>query len=111
MGATLTELRRTYASGIDITDCVPLEKIDSSNIQGFILNEEEAVSHLREIKASEKQALRFCNGGQLSFERIHCENIKENELFRVKFAEKLLGIGFADLEKNQIGIKCILNYL
>ncbi len=111
VGATLTELRRTYASGIDISACVPLEKIDKCNISDFILNEETAVSHLREIKVTEKQALRFCNGGQLSFERIHCEDIKENELFRVKYAQKLLGIGFADLEKSQIGIKCILNYL
>ncbi len=110
-GATLTALRRTYASGIDISGCIGLEKLDDTNISGYILNEEAAVSHLREIYVTEKQAVRFCNGGQLGFDRIHINEIKPDELFRVKFGEKLLGIGFADCEKRQIGIKCVINYL
>ena len=110
-GATLTGLRRTYASGIDVSSCVSLELLDQENITERLLNEEIAVSHLREIKVTEKQAIRFCNGGQLGFERIKTENIKPDELFRVKYGEKMLGIGFADFEKSQIGIKCIINYL
>ena len=36
-------------------------------------------------------------------------DIKENELFRIKFEDTLLGIGFADFEKREIGIKCVIN--
>lgn len=108
-GATLTELKRTYASGFSICDCVNVEKLNSENIAEYLLNEELAVAHLREINVTEKQAIRFCNGGQLGFERIKVQNIVQDELFRVKFAEKLLGVGFADFEKSQIGIKCVIN--
>lgn len=110
-GATLTELKRTYASGFDISQCVSLEKLDENNISQHILNEETAVLHFREINVTEKQAIRFCNGGQLGFDRIHTENIKPDELFRVKYNDKFLGIGFADFERQQIGIKCVINYL
>ena len=111
VGATLTSLRRTYASGFCISQCTPLEGLDSDNISQYLLNEEAAVSHLREINVTEKQGVRFCNGGQLAFERIHIENIAPNELFRVKYGAKMLGVGFADYEQKQIGIKCIINYL
>ncbi len=109
-GATLSGLRRTYASGFDISQCISLDSLDSENISEHILSEEVAVSHLREIQITEKQAVRFCNGGQLGFERIRVNDIKPDELFRVKYGEKLLGIGFADYENSQIGIKCIINY-
>lgn len=109
-GATLTALRRTYASGFDIESCIRLDDIDDKGISKYLLNEELAVSHLREIKVTEKQAVRFCNGGQLGFERLKIKDICDNELFRIKLGEKFLGIGFADIEKSQIGIKCIINY-
>lgn len=111
-GATLSGLKRTYASGFDISECVSLDKLNSENIWEYILSEEKVVSHLAQISITEKQAIRFSNGGQLSFDRLNLDSSKvtENELFRVKLGEKLLGIGFADLKNSQIGIKCILNY-
>lgn len=109
-GATLTELERTYASGFDITDCVKLEELEEKDIGGFILNEEVAVSFLPSINVTEKQAVRFTNGGQLSFERLHLKQACEGQLFRVKYNDLLLGIGFANTEKQEIGIKCIINY-
>lgn len=108
-GATLTELRRTYASGFDIKECVPLEKVKENKAAAYILNEEIAVKHLREIFVTEKQAVRFCNGGQLGFERLKINDIKPSEMFRVKFGDKLLGIGIADNIKREIAIKCIIN--
>lgn len=109
-GATLSGLNRTYASGFDIADCVDLKTLNNENIQQFILNEEIAVKHLREINVTEKQAVRFSNGGQLGFERLKEKDFLANELFRVKYNSKLLGIGFADCEREQISIKCIVNY-
>lgn len=108
-GATLSALRRTFASGFNIDSCVALENLNNENIEKHILSEETAVMHLREIAVTEKQAIRFCNGGQLGFERIKVCNIKENEMFRVKYQDKLLGIGIADFENKEIAIKCVIN--
>lgn len=111
-GATLAGLERTYASGFNISECMPLDKLSGENIGEYILSEEKAISYLPQINVTEKQAVRFSNGGQLGFDRLRLDlnKVTENELFRVKFGEKLLGIGFADCERAQIGIKCILNY-
>lgn len=109
-GATLVSLNRTLAAGFDISDCVNLEDLTEENITEFILGEEKAVLNFREINITEKQAVRFCNGGQLGFERLKVSDFKDGELVRVKFGGILLGIGMADCEKSHIAIKCILNY-
>ncbi len=108
-GATLAELERTATCGFDISDCVALENLNSDNITMQIMSEEKAVMHLRKVSVTEKQTVRFCNGGQLDFSRLHIENISENELFRVKYKDKFLGIGIADIPNNRLNIKCIIN--
>lgn len=109
-GATLTGLERTYASGFDISDCVSLDCLTSENFEDYLLSEEKAVEYLPAVSVTEKQAIRFCNGGQLSFDRINIKQVTDGELFRVKYGDTFLGIGFADTEKAQLGIKCIINY-
>jgi len=109
-GATLTELERTYASGFSVKDCVSVEELNEQGAEKFLFNEEKAVEYLPEIRVTPKQAVRFCNGGQLGFDRLHLENVENCSLYRVKLNDLLLGIGFADTENEQIGIKCILNY-
>ncbi len=108
-GATLCELIRTASCGFNISECVSLEELTEENVHNFILSEEKAVMHLRQVQITQKQAVRFCNGGQLDFERLHIENIVENEMFRVKCQDKLLGIGIADLGNKRLNIKCIIN--
>ena len=112
-GATLYSLRRTKTSEFEIEDCVPLENLTEENIGNHILSEETVVSHLREIFVTEKQAVRFCNGGQLSFDRLHTptDDFGENELFRIKHNNIFLGVGVADLENRQIAIKCVMRNL
>ena len=109
-GATLYSLRRTKTSEFEIEDCVPLENLTEENIGNHILSEETVVSHLREIFVTEKQAIRFCNGGQLSFDRLRIptDDFGENELFRIKHNNIFLGVGVADLENRHIAIKCII---
>lgn len=109
-GATLSELDRVMTSGFDIEKCISLDDINEENIGNYLLNEEVAVSHLRALSVTKNQAVRFCNGGQLAFERLNVENFKENELFRIKYKNQFLGIGLADCQKQQIAIKCIVNY-
>ena len=108
-GACLTELRRTYTGGFSIEDCVRLDTLNEENITEHIISEERAVDYLREVLVTEKQAVRFCNGGQLDLERLKIKALKNGELVRVKLNDKFLGVGFADLEKNQLAIKCIIN--
>ncbi len=108
-GATLTALERTSACGFAIEKCVKLEDLNEQNVADYIVSEETAVMHLRAVNITEKQAVRFCNGGQLDFSRLHIENITENELIRVKFQDKFLGVGVADIPNGRLNIKCIIN--
>ena len=107
--ATLSTLRRTATSGFDISKCVPLDSLTSDNIKDNILPEETALSAFREVNVTEKQAIRFCNGGQLDIDRLKLTNFSDNELFRVKFNDKFLGLGFIDVKKHQLAIKCVIN--
>lgn len=109
-GATLSSLCRTYASGFELNSCINPQLLSEDNVTDYILNEEVAVSHLPIIKVSEKQAVRFCNGGQLGFDHLRIKEVLDGQLFRVKQEDLFLGIGFADNDKRQIGIKCIINY-
>ncbi len=108
-GATMTELRRIATSGFNINDCISLDALNEENIADYILNEEKAVENLREIRVTEKQALRFSCGGQLSFDRLKASFNEKDELFRVKFNDVFLGLGRADLEREELAIKCVIN--
>lgn len=108
-GATMTELRRIATSGFKIEDCVSLDLLNEENIADYILSEEKAVENLREISVTEKQAQRFSCGGQLSFERLKASFNEEDELLRVKYKDVFLGLGRADLENEELAIKCVIN--
>ena len=110
-GATMTELVRTSTSGFNLEQTVSLDDLTRENIGDYILPEETALSYLREIAVTEKQAIRFSNGGQLAFERLKNAVFEDGELVRVKFGNKFLGVGYADNEKQQISIKCVINKL
>lgn len=108
-GATMTDLVRTDTAGFNISETVSLDELTRENVKDYLLPEETALSYLREISVTEKQAVRFSNGGQLSYERLKNTNFEENELLRVKYDDKFLGVGYADNENKQIAIKCIIN--
>ena len=110
-GATMTALRRNATCGFSEEDAVKLDDLTEENISQYLKSEEWAVRHLREVNVSEKQAIRFSNGGQLGFDRLRETNFGSGELLRVKHKDKFLGIGYADNEKEQIAIKCIINRL
>lgn len=110
-GATLKGLERSYAAGFDIENCVKLEDLNEDNISEYIISEENAVVGLDKINVTEKQAVRFCNGGQLGFDRLKNADFSQGQLLRVKHNDLLLGIGYADCQNQQVAIKCILNYL
>jgi len=109
-GATMTELIRTATGGFDIKDAVSLDDLTRENITEFILPEETALAHITEVKVTEKQAVRFSNGGQLSYERLKNADFADGQLLRVKFGDKFLGVGYADNANAQIAIKCVINH-
>ncbi len=108
-GAVMTGLRRNSTCGFSEEAAVRLDELTPENIGEYIKNEEWAVRHLREVSVTEKQAIRFSNGGQLSYERLKCFDFTDGELVRVKFCDKFLGIGYADNENLQLAIKCVIN--
>lgn len=108
-GATMTELVRTATSGFCLDSAVSLDDLTKDNIRGFIKPEEEALFYLSEVKVTEKQAVRFSNGGQLSYERLKMNNFSDGQLVRVKFENQFLGVGVADNQKEQLAIKCVIN--
>ncbi len=107
-GAVMTELTRTKTGSFSLEQCVDLDSLNYENIGEYLLSEELAVEHLPCINVSEKQAVRFSNGGKLDFDRLKGE-IKDGEYYRIKHNESFIGIGYADGEKREIRIKCLIN--
>lgn len=109
-GACLSSLCRTYTGGFSLSQCVSPDALNERNISEYILSEEKAVEYLKEVQITKKQAVRFSNGGQLGFERLKGITFSENELVRVKCENLFLGIGRADIAKDQLAVKCVINY-
>lgn len=109
-GATMTALERTATSGFKIEDTVSLDKLTKENIEDFIKPEEEALSYLQEVNVTEKQAVRFSNGGQLSYERLKNTDFFDGELVRVRRGDLFLGVGIADNKNGQLAIRCVINH-
>lgn len=108
-GATLVSLCRTESSGFDIKDCADLNALDEKNIKDYIIDEEVAVSHFKAVNVTEKQAIRFSNGGKLALDRVKIEDCKDREIIRVKYKKRFLGLGTVDLAGGELAIKCIIN--
>ncbi len=108
-GATMTELCRTATGGFDISETVSLDDLTRENIENYLLPEETALKNLPEVFVTEKQAIRFGNGGQLAYERLKNADFKDDQLLRIKHNNIFLGVGFADNQNQQIAIKCVIN--
>ncbi len=108
-GATMSELVRTYTGGFSIENTVSLDDLTKENIKTYILNEETALLNLPQISVTEKQAIRFSNGGQLDYERLKNPTFENGQLVRVKYGDKFLGVGIADNQNAQVAIKCVIN--
>ncbi len=106
-GACLAELQRTQTAGFSLRDCVSLEELSRDSVSTHLISEENAVRHLRVVSVTSKQGRRFCHGGQLDFDRLPISAPGNGELFRVKWEDRFLGIGRADLENSRLAIQCV----
>ncbi|MBQ7288959.1 MAG: tRNA pseudouridine(55) synthase TruB [Clostridia bacterium] len=107
-GAILTALRRTSTGGFSITDCVTLEGLQERP-QDFLLPLVRAVEHLPAVSVSEKQAIRFQNGGVLDLNRLQGLLPIPEIPVRVMQGDRLIGIGAVDREANALRIRCVLH--
>ncbi len=94
-GAVMTGLRRTMAAGFTETDCITLAEARELAEAGTLVDRlrpvETAFAVFPTVRVTEKQAIRFQNGGALSLERL-CQPVTDR--VRVYGADgAFLGLG------------------
>ena len=108
-GATMTSLCRTFACGIEISECFTLEELnqlkENGEIEKAVIPVEKLLLEYPEIHVTENQAKRFSNGGSLMRERVR--NIKENGIYRVYGNGEFLGLG--ELTETDLLVKRVYN--
>lgn len=111
-GAVLTELRRTKTAGFAAEDCISLKNLDSDTVKNYLIDEERAVDRFPQVLVTEKQAVRFTNGGELAISRLKgVFEGKNNEIYRIKYNDKFLGLGRIDLSSDTMKIECLVNFI
>ncbi len=108
-GAVMTELVRTASAGFSLSETVSLDELTPDNVREHLLPADRALQKLPQLNITEKQAVRFSNGGELDIIRTGLKDPIDGTLLRVKFGEVLLGIGRVDCEKGQIRVACVIN--
>ena len=108
-GATMTSLCRTFACGIELSECFTLEELaelkEKGEIEKAIIPLEKLLLEYPEIHVTENQAKRFSNGGSLMRDRVR--NVKENGIYRVYGNGELLGLG--ELTDTDLLVKRVYN--
>lgn len=107
-GATLTALCRTESCGIKKEDCADFEQLEN-DFSAYLLPADYAVGHFDVIEVTPKQAIRFCNGGQLDIARLKDKKSFYNgQILRVRCKNLFLGLGFIDEGAGQLAVKCVI---
>ena len=99
-GAVMTALRRSFACGYTLADCVTLEQLrelsESGSAEKMLLPVESLFTVYPEIKVSQAQAKRFTNGAALDLARTALKNkpVPDKTIYRVKDPSgAFLGLG------------------
>lgn len=96
-GAVMSGLRRTYAAGFSLKDCVTLDTLSELVQQGKLsqcmIPLERVLAAYPSLSVTQAQAVRFANGGALDADRLRFAE-KRDGLFRVYSPdERFLGLG------------------
>lgn len=96
-GAVMSGLRRTYAAGFSLEDCVTLDTLSELAQQGKLsqcmIPLERVLAAYPSLSVTQAQAVRFANGGALDADRLRFAE-KRDGLFRVYSPdERFLGLG------------------
>ena len=100
-GACLAGLRRTEGSGFTLESCYSFEEVaeyaGENRLEKRIISIEDALMAYPAVYVSDKQAVRFSNGGELDLIRL--KGKYENGLYRIFDPEEVfLGLGEADTD-------------
>lgn len=108
-GATMTSLRRTSSAGFDLNMAFTLEAITELAAAGRLgecmIAAETPFGEEFEVNVTPKQAVRFLNGGELSYERL--AKAPRGVLCRVKCGDRFLGLAENDCENRALKVKCL----
>ena len=110
-GACLAGLRRTEGCGFTLARCYTFDEVEEYAAQGRIEKRiipiEDVLAAYPAVYVSEKQAVRFSNGGALDLERL--KGKYESGLYRIFDPEDtFLGLGEADTDAGQMKAKKII---
>lgn len=101
-GAVMTALRRTFACGFSIDDCITLDDLkllsEKGEAQTALRSVESLFYDCAEVKISDGQAKRISNGGALDITRTALKKAEDidGKIYRVKNADSFLGLAKAD---------------
>lgn len=107
-GATMTELLRTETAGFCLENSVPLDDLTEENVKNYLMPSDCALPGCAEVSVTEKQAIRFSNGGELDLVRLKA-NLSDGAIVRVKFGNILLGLGKVLKEQGILKVECVIN--
>lgn len=108
-GAVMSGLRRTYAAGFSLKDCVTLDTLSELAQQGKLsqcmIPLERALAAYPSLSVTQAQAVRFANGGALDADRLRFAE-KRDGLFRVYSPdERFLGLGELLPEERELKVR------
>lgn len=106
-GAVLCALRRTMAAGFPLADCVTLEQAQALALDGALETAvcplDRALSVYPAVHVTQRQAVRFQNGGALSLDRVAC---RQAGLYRLYGSDgTFLGVGEVDAPQQVLAVK------
>lgn len=110
-GACLSRLRRTFANGFSLEDCVTFEELEeivkNGEIEDRIKATDSVLEVYPEVTVTEAQSKRFSNGGGLFTQRIR--GFKGNGIYRVySNKNEFLGLGKAEENSETLEIARLL---
>lgn len=107
-GSTLTELRRTKACSFNISDCISINDLEefaiNNTLSKKIVDISSALFKYDKVSITEKQNIRFKNGGALNLDRLKIKSIQDKKILRVFYNDALIGLGIINLQKKQLDI-------
>ena len=105
--AVLTALRRTEANGFSVQDAHTLDELRActpEQIAALVLPIDRVLSAYPAVTVTEKQAVRFDNGGALDLIRVR--GVDGEGLYRVyEPAGRFLGLGEVHPEQNELAVR------
>lgn len=110
-GCVMTKLRRTRACGYTLEDSITLAKLRElaplGKAEALVRPVDSIFTDFKSIKISEKQTVRFKNGGALMLSRLKSpDSVSDGELFRVYgYDGEFIAIGIIDMKNSQLAVK------